>query len=254
MANWFKKNADDSDKDNTISTVTIDKEKFYAMLNFTFCVASTSTVENLRGALLKITGNKLTLVSTDGRRLAVAEGELISSNIQEKNIFLPLETISKIRQNTSYSYSKISLTIRNKEIAFNSGLTYEVKDDKQFPKYEQVMPPVSKNKLDINRDNFLWALNNLRSLKNNENPAIKLQFSVNNLIISIPGSQHQHILSLNYQGPAFNIGFNINYLIDALENLPSKSDTICLEFNGPEQPGVIRGKDYTYVVLPMRLK
>lgn len=251
MAAWFKKENDDLNKD---VKMVIDTEKFNEMLNLNFCVASTSKQDNLKGILLQVSDNLLKLVSTDGRRLLIAESQVSSQGAGKIDYFIPLQTVYKIKQDSPGSYRKISVNIRDRKIIFESNYTYELQDAAKFPKYEEVVPAVCKNKVDINRQRLLLALNKLKLYMDNQIPKIIFDLSNNNLYLSVPNSNYQENLAVNYQEKRFKIAFNINYFLEILEKLPSQCDKLTFEFSKPDHPLVLKWQGYTYVILPIQIQ
>jgi DNA polymerase-3 subunit beta len=124
----------------------------------------------------------------------------------------------------------------------------------EFPDYRQVIPPVSENKMKINREQFLLAVRRAALLSTPDYQAVKLEVFKNKLVVSKStpdvGESREEV-SVEYQGKDMAIGFNPGYLIDVLKNLIPQA--IEFEFIDTEKPGVIRSGGYIYIVLPMRL-
>ena len=254
MVGWFKKTGDNPSATQEAYTILIDKQGLLSALNLVYSVAAASTVDILRGSLFRIKGNKLTLVATDGRRLVLVENDLLSSNVQQKDIFVPFQTLEEIKQYcASADYSKISLIIKNKEISFESGGSHRIGDASQFPRYKQVILPASGNKTNLDCSRFLWALKEIKQFADPKIPKIRLEIAEKQLIISTPDLKYRQALSVDYQGPRFIMAFDANLLADVLEKLPSGNEMISLEFYGHDKPITIRGKNYMCILLPMKL-
>ena len=124
----------------------------------------------------------------------------------------------------------------------------------EFPDYKQVIPPVSENRMRIDREQFLLAVKRAALLSTPDYQAVKLEVFKNKLVVSksTPDvGESREELAVTYQGKELAIGFNPAYLIDVLKNL--SEETVDLELSDTEKPGVIRINGYVYIVLPMRL-
>jgi DNA polymerase-3 subunit beta len=124
----------------------------------------------------------------------------------------------------------------------------------EFPDYQQVIPPPAENKIGVNREEFLLAVKRAALLSTPDYQALKLEVFKNKLVVSKStpdvGESREEI-GVTYNGKELAIGFNPNYLIDALKNL--SAENIEFEVSDSEKPGVIRLDGYVYIVLPMRL-
>ena len=124
----------------------------------------------------------------------------------------------------------------------------------EFPDYKQVIPPVSENKMRIQRGEFLLAVKRAALLSTPDYQAVKLEAFKNKLVISksTPDvGESREELGVVYSGKELAIGFNPVYLMDVLKNL--REETVDLELTDTEKPGVVRINGYVYIVLPMRL-
>lgn len=236
--------------------IKINQGIFKQMLSLTaFAVSLDETRYVLNGILFKITKGLLTLVSTDGKRLAMAERKLEIESDLEISMIVPLKTIHELNRNLKDD-GELSLVVSSNQALFdlgNIGIVSRLIEG-EFPDYKQVVPPASDNKMKVARSQFLLAVKRAALLATVDYQAVKLEVFKNKLVISKStpdvGEFHEE-LTVEYQGKELVIGFNPVYLIDILKNL--NEETVSLEIIDGEKPGVIRLSGYVYIVLPMRL-
>jgi len=220
-----------------------------------FAVSFDETRYILNGILFKIGGGVLTLVSTDGKRLAVAERKLNTDLDADLSIIVPIKTIHELNRNLKET-GELSLVVGSNQALFDLGSVVIISRliEGEFPDYKQVVPAVSENKMRIGRNQFLLAVKRAALLATQGYQAVKLEVFKNKLVISKStpdvGEFHEE-LATEYQGRELVIGFNPVYLMDILKSL--SDETINLELTDGEKPGVIRISGYVYIVLPMRI-
>ncbi len=221
----------------------------------TFAVSFDETRYVLNGILFQVNKNSLTLVATDGKRLAVVEKKLPQNTDKQISIIVPIKAIQELNRNLK-GEGDVSLILGNNQILFELGNTVVISRliEGEFPDYRQVMPPVSENKLRIGREEFLLAIKRAALLSTPDYQAVKFELFKNKLVVSksTPDiGESREELPVKYQGKEMAIGFNPAYLIDVLKNL--QDEEVEFELTDSEKPGVVRMNGYTYIVLPMRL-
>lgn len=236
--------------------VKIKQAVLKEMLGLTsFAVSFDETRYILNGILFKINKGVLTLVSTDGKRLAIVERKLEFDPGVDLNIIVPIKTIHELNRNLKED-GELSLVVGSNQALFDLGVVAMVSRliEGEFPDYKQVIPAASENKMRIGRSQFLLAIKRAALLATPDYQAVKLEVFKNKLVISKStpdvGEFHEE-LGAEYQGKELVIGFNPVYLMDVLKNLNDES--IGLELIDGEKPGVIRIAGYIYIVLPMRI-
>lgn len=241
-------------KDKT--AIKIEQSGLKQALNLTsFAVSLDETRYILNGILFKIAKNSLTLVATDGKRLAIMEKKLNQDFEKEVSIIVPIKTIHELNRNLKEE-GELSLILGNNQALFDLGNTIIISRliEGEFPDYRQVIPAASNNKMKIDRDKFLLAVKRASLLSTPDYQAVKLELFKNKLVVSKStpdvGESREEVI-VDYQGKEMIIGFNPNYLIDVLKNL--SEEKIDLELTDGEKPGTIRINGYVYIVLPMRL-
>lgn len=226
------------------------------MLNLTsFSVSLDETRYILNGILFRLSGDNLTLVATDGKRLAVIERKIKQSPEQNIEIIVPQKTIQELNRNLKED-GELSILLGNNQVLFDLGEVVIISRliEGEFPDYQQVVPPESENKINIQREGFLLAVRRAALLSTPDYQAVRLEVFKNKLVVSKStpdiGESREEV-SVEYQGKEMAVGFNPGYLMDVLKNL--KEDNVGFEVTDPEKPGVIRVNGYIYIVLPMRL-
>lgn len=236
---------------------TMEQPLLKTMLNMTsFAISHDETRYILNGVLFAVKHNLLKLVATDGRRLALVERELASPTHFQKEVILPNKAVQELNR-ALQDEGDVKITIGENQLSFEIDNICIISRliEGEFPNYEQVIPKKSKERIVINKEQFLLALKRASLLTTPDSQSVKINILKDKVIISkiTPevGETKEEIDVDNKTGE-LSIGFNPNYLMDVLKNLPQED--VEMELSTPENPGVIRVKDsYVYIVLPMQL-
>jgi DNA polymerase-3 subunit beta len=227
-----------------------------SMLELTsFAVSQDETRYILNGILFKIEGDKLILVATDGKRLAIYETKLKQRLEKEVYIIVPAKTIHELNRNLKDD-GELSLILGNNQALFDLGGVVIISRllEGEFPDYRAVIPQAAENKMKVGREQFLLATKRAALLSTPDYQAVKLEVFKNKLVVSksTPDvGESREEMPVEYQGRDMTIGFNPHYLIDVLKNL--RQESVALELADSDKPGIIRTEGYTYIILPMRL-
>lgn len=236
--------------------IRLNQDDFKQMLALTsFSVSLDESRYILNGVLFKIKNNLLTIVATDGRRLAMIEQKLPDVINKDIQIIIPIKAIHELSRNLEEE-GELSCIIDTNQVLFELGKISVISRliEGDFPDYQQVIPAVSANKLAIDRQLLLAAIKRAALLSTPDYQAVKFEIFKNKLVVSksTPDiGESREELEINYSGKELMVGFNPNYLIDVLKNL--QDATVEIEVTESEKPGVIRSNGYVYIVLPMRL-
>lgn len=235
-------------------TITLPQALLRNMLNKTnLAVSYDETRRVLSGILFELRPDRLRLVATDGRRLALVQKDL---RLQiEKEIIVPGKTINGLSR-TLKDRGEARVMFAQNQVGFNLGDIIIVSRliEGHFPNYEQAIPQGSENRARMAKDGFLQAIRRASLLTSQTSQAIKLEFFKDRVTISSRSpdlGEAREDMNVAYDGKEMAIGFNPKYLIDVLKNIDQ--DEVTLELIDPERPGVIReeGGGYIYVIMPM---
>ncbi|MFA5005367.1 MAG: DNA polymerase III subunit beta [Candidatus Omnitrophota bacterium] len=236
--------------------IKIEQQKLKQMLGLTsFAVSFDETRYILNGILFKIGKNNMTLVATDGKRLAIAERKLLSEVDVDLSVIVPTKTVHELNRNLKDG-GELLLLVGNNQLLFDLGEVVILSRliEGEFPDYKQVIPAHSENTMKVERNQLLLAVRRAALLSTPDYQAVKLEVFKNKLVISksTPDvGESREELNVEYQGKELVIGFNPGYLGDVLKNLDEQ--VVAIELSDSEKPGVIRSSGYVYIILPMRL-
>ena len=211
----------------------------------------------LNGVLLVIDGATIKLIATDGHRLAFISEEL-NESYGKQEVILSRKTVNELLKLLSDSEDIVQLELAEKQVRISFAdviLTSKVIDGK-FPDYNRVIPNHTNN-LTLDRLTVMQALQRAAILSNEKFRGVRLLLTEKNLrIISSNSEQEeaQEDIENDYQGEPLDIGFNVNYLLDGINNI--NTQTITLSFGDQNSSLLItipEKTDYKYVVMPMRI-
>lgn len=237
--------------------ITINQALLKNMLNLTsFAVSRDETRYILNGVLFVVKGKTIKLVATDGRRLALIHRELDAQTSFQKEVIVPIKAIQELLRSLQEE-GQVRIVFGEKQISFQLDNITVISRliEGQFPNYEQVIPKEGKDKIVLDREKFLWATKRVSNLTSPDSQAIKIDLFKDKLVFfknSPDMGEAKEEIDIQHKGTEFSVGFNPQYLIDALKSM--RDQNVSLELTGPDSPGVIRAQeDYVYIVLPMQL-
>jgi DNA polymerase-3 subunit beta len=211
----------------------------------------------LNGVLLVIEGDLIKLIATDGHRLAYTSAK-IGTQHTKREVILSRKTVNELFKLLTDTDEKIKLEIAEKQVKVTFSditLTTKVIDGK-FPDYDRVIPNYT-NHLTLERQIILQALQRAAILSNEKFRGVRFVMTEKNMrIISSNTEQEeaQEDIENEYHGPALDIGFNVNYLLDGLTNTSTKEVTFSFgDSNSSILITVPGDEDFKYVVMPMRI-
>ncbi|NOT17061.1 MAG: DNA polymerase III subunit beta [Sulfuriferula sp.] len=212
----------------------------------------------LNGMLLVLENNTITVVATDGHRLCLAADEL-SESMNKQEIIIPRKTISELTKLLADTDEYVTLTVFKNQIQFELGNTQLISKiiDGKFPDYHRVIPVNHKNILTANRVALQQSLQRAAILSNEKFRGVRLVLSQNELKIVCSNNEQedaQEEIEVEYLGDPLDIGFNVSYLLDALNHL--NSEKILCHFgdaNSSMLMTIVDNANYKYVIMPMRI-
>ena len=212
----------------------------------------------LNGLLMVVEGGELKLVATDGHRLAFASLALDAS-LPRQEAIVPRKTVVELTKLLADSDEEVTIELAGTQASFAFGAIELVSKliDGKFPDYTRVIPTGHKNKLLAGREPLRQALQRAAILSNEKFRGVRWVLGDGSLkIVSSNADQEeaQEELEVKYAGDALDIGFNVNYLLDVLNNVPG-TELECA-FGDASSSALISyasEKGFKYVVMPMRI-
>lgn len=236
---------------------TLDKGVLKEMLQKTSYAASTDETRYiLNGSLLSFRGDKLTVVATDGRRLALVEHEVEFPKEAEVDLVVPTKAVNELLRSLGDSGTVKIQTTKN-QVAFEAGDTLMISKliDGTYPNFRQVIPSQSEERVTVERETLLTAIRRVALLTSDKSNSIRLTFAKNKLVVSVVtpdvGEAYES-LPIKYTGKEIAVAFNPEFVMDPLKNLTS--DEIFFEITDNLSPGVIKCDiPFVYVLMPIRI-
>jgi DNA polymerase III subunit beta len=242
--------------------VVLPQQTVKLMLRKTsFAVSTDESRYVLNGLFISLKDQKMTLVATDGRRLALVDEEVELSEKSQGEFIVPAKAVGELNRllqdkgdlQIRYSENQCSFTLQDEKGSSILIVTKLIEGN--YPNYRQVIPGEVKERVSLIREEFLHALRRAEIMTSEKSNSVKLAFSKNNLAITANSpevGEARESLAINYKGKDMAIAFNPKYLLDPLNALAN--DEIFLELIDELSPGVLKiNGPFVYVVMPMRL-
>jgi len=212
----------------------------------------------LNGLLMVVEEKQLKLVATDGHRLAYASLKL-EADLPRQEVIVPRKTVLELTKLLAETDDEVRIELAATQAAFSFGSIELVSKliDGKFPDYTRVIPTTHKNKLQLEREPLRQALLRAAILSNEKFRGVRwvLGDGVLKIVSSNAEQEEAHEeLEVKYSGDALDIGFNVNYLLDVLNNVPGSAvDCAFGDSSSSALLSYASEKDFKYVVMPMRI-
>ena len=229
-----------------------------------------STDENryvLNGVYFNFSDEKLTLVATDGRRLAMTALNVKIAEDSTGDLILPAKTVTELERLMGKG-STVKIEFNNRQVAFE--ITIDAKGDSglidhmylvskvvegNYPNYRQVIPKETEHRVKIERELLLDCVQRAALVVTDKSQKVKLRLSENLLEINASsqeyGESHES-MAIAYKGGEVNVAFNPQFLVEPLKAL--NKDEVYFEFKDELSPGLFRTLDnFLCVIMPLRL-
>jgi DNA polymerase-3 subunit beta len=223
-----------------------------------FAMAQQDIRYYLNGLLFEIKGNRLNIVGTDGHRLSFTSTEL-SKFYDKQNIIIPRKTVIELIKLLDDTDNEVTVELSATQVNFSFNdikLITKVIDGK-FPDYTRVIPVGHQNKFTVDRMTVLLAMQRASILSNEKYRGIRMVLGMNSLRLISTNSEQEEAeeeLEVNYTGDSLDIGFNVTYLIDVLNNITNPEVVFSFaDANSSCLVTIPNDEDYKYVVMPMRI-
>jgi DNA polymerase-3 subunit beta len=242
--------------------VVLPQQTLKAMMKKTsFAISTDESRYVLNGIYVSLKEHKLTMVATDGRRLALVDEEMDIADESQGEFIVPAKTVNELNRllreegevEIRYAENQASFSLRDEK--GSSILVVTKLIDGNYPNYRQVIPAETKERVTLGREEFLHALRRAEIMTSEKSNSVKLSFGKHKLEITANSpdvGEAKETLAINYKGADMAIAFNPKYIIDPLNALTD--DEVFLELIDELSPGVMKiNGPFLYVVMPMRL-
>jgi DNA polymerase-3 subunit beta len=242
--------------------VSLKQETVKGMMRKTsFAISTDESRYVLNGIFMSLKDHKLTMVATDGRRLALVDEEVDITDQSQGEFIVPAKAVNELNRLLQPT-GEVEIRYGDNQAAFH------LKDEKGFsvliltkliegnyPNYRQVIPGEAKERVPMVREELLHALRRAEIMTSEKSNSVKLTFTKNNLAITANSpevGEARESIAVNYKGKDMAIAFNPKYMIDPLNALAE--DEVFFELIDELSPGVLKiNGPFLYVVMPMRL-
>jgi DNA polymerase-3 subunit beta len=241
--------------------VILPQDKLRSMLRKTsFAISTDETRFVLNGIYFSLKEHKITMVATDGRRLALVDEEVDIPVESDGEFIVPTKAINELNRLLTTG-GQVEVKFTENQAAFDlqnekgfSILIISKLIEGNYPNYRQVIPTETKERIALGREELLHALRRAEIMTNEKSNSVKLTFAKNNLAITANTpeiGEGRESIAINYKGPDVAIAFNPSYLMDPLKAL--ENDEVYLELIDELSPGVLKiNGPFLYVLMPMR--
>jgi DNA polymerase III subunit beta len=225
------------------------KKTFYA-------ISTDETRYVLNGIYTSFREGKLTLVATDGRRLAMVEFEFEFPASHETDVIIPTKAVQELQRLLSDN-GEVVVRLSDSQISFQIGehLLVSKLIEGNYPNYRQVIPSDSNERVELPREQVFETVRRVSLLSSDKSNSVKLVFSENKVEISANSpdvGEARESIDVAYTGRPLQIAFNPEFLKAPLQNLDV--ETVYLDLIDEMSPGVIRiDGSFLYVIMPMRV-
>jgi len=221
-----------------------------------YAISTDETRYVLNGIYTSFREGKLTLVATDGRRLAMVENDLEFPASHETDIIIPTKAVQELQRLLGESGEAL-VRLSDSQISFSIGDSLLVSKliEGNYPNYRQVIPGDSTERVELGREALLETVRRVSLLSSDKSNSVKLVFGENRIEITANSpdvGEARESMDVSYTGKPMQIAFNPDFLKAPLQNLDTAS--VYLDLIDEMSPGVIRiDGSFLYVLMPMRV-
>jgi DNA polymerase-3 subunit beta len=232
-----------------------------------FSMAQQDVRYYLNGMSLETSDNQIRSVATDGHRLAMSLVDSSSENLAAKQVIIPRKGVMEISRLIEESDTKVKVQLGANHIRlFSNSFIFTSKlVDGRFPDYNRVVPQNTDKRLVVYRDIIKGAFSRAMILTNEKFKGVRLNLDPGELKITATNpeqEQAEEIIDVDYDGESLEIGFNVAYLIDALNAI--ETDSVVFKLSDSNASALLHGVKMVdnlavdddssqYVIMPMRL-
>jgi len=224
-----------------------------------FATAKESSRYAINGVLWEAKGKKLLLVATDGRRLARCRVDLQQAPADggERKIIVPAKTMALLEKLGRREKETVSLKLVDNQVLMSCANVVISSNlvEGNFPRYEDIIPTDYDKKLTLSTEVALSGVRRAALLTSEDSKGVTLSLTAEALVFSgsSPDAGAAEVsMPVEYGGEPISIGFNPQFLVDALRVM--RTPDFQLELGQADRPGLIRsGNDFLYVLMPINL-
>lgn len=240
-------------------TFSVPQKVLKELLNqVSFAMAVHDIRYYLNGILFVAEGKQLSLVATDGHRLAFSSATL-DVEVPKQEVILPRKTVLEMQRLLNDKEGAIEMQFASNQAKFSfEGMQFVTKlVEGKFPDYNRVIPKNHKNIITLGREPLLKSLQRTAILTSEKFKGVRLNIEPGTLRVASNNAEQEEAideLDIDYNGDNIEIGFNITYLIDALANMGQ--DMVKIELSDSNSSALLTIPDnatFKYVVMPMRI-
>jgi DNA polymerase III subunit beta len=246
-------------------SATLSRASLRQMVEKTqFAITGEDTRYFLNGALFVLQPDQMLLVATDGHRLAlvsVPREKGKSRETEEVRAILPKKTLWELSRLLAEGEGDIRYERGENHLFFDVGGRMLISRviDGQFPAYERVIPKGNDKRIEFERERLTSAVRRVALLSNERSRAVKFEIDKGRVEVASSSPEFgeaREVLSVDYPGPALQICFNAQYVLDFLNVV--ETDVVELQLKDDVSQAMMKpvgaeGYDYTYVIMPMRI-
>ncbi len=245
--------------DGAQTRIKVSQKQFKRLLALVqYAMAQQDIRYYLNGLLLVVKGNEMRMVATDGHRLAYAS-ETLGEQQQPIEVILPRKTVLELSRQLADNDDELEIVLAPTQALFRFGAIEFISKliDGKFPDYERVIPQGHNNLVKLSRSGLLQSLLRVKILTNEKTPGVRLVFTPGSLKIISNNTEReeaQEEIEIDYQGDSIDIGFNVNYMLDVLNNVAAEEIECRLgDANSSALFSLPGNENFKYVVMPMRI-
>ena len=223
-----------------------------------FAMAQQDIRYYLNGLLLVVEGKNVIAVATDGHRLAFCQ-VATEQEFQRQEVIIPRKTIIELQRLLDDTDEPVELEIANNQVKLTFAdieLISKLVEGK-FPDYTRVVPKGYKNNFTIGRDQLLRSLQRAAIMTSDKFKGVRCIVTPGSMKVSSTNADQEEAveeIEIDYGGDSVDIGFNVTYLLDVLNNLKAEYVNIALgDANSSALITLPDNPDFKYVVMPMRI-
>ncbi len=249
------------DEFNETHSFYVSTESFARLLTATaFSMAVNDVRYFLNGVLLHIDGGVIRAVATDGHRLAYSASYAECESVGEAKLILPKKGVTGLQKVLSLAGESVMLSLSDNHLRVNGeNLTFTTKMvDGNYPDYNRVIPQNGDKEVNVNKSEITSALSRVAILSNEKFRGVRLTIKDGQLVLEANNPEQEQAKEIvdviSQRGDSLEIGFNVNYLLDAINAIPN--DEVKITLSDANTSALIESQeksDSLYVCMPMRL-